>query len=98
MANSNGSTVSKTAPPGIVALSKWIKDVGISRMTAYRWRKDKILVTHNLYGKQYLTRAAAAELQQRLIAGEFRKVVNTHSARVARETKATRAKKAVIHA
>ena len=98
MANLNGNTILKTVPSGIIALDKWIKDVGISRMTAYRWRERGILKTHNLYGRQYITSAHVAELQRRLQAGEFHKTVNIEPARLAREAKARRGNKAVAHA
>ena len=40
---------------GGMRLSKWIKVVGISKMTAWRWRKDGKLKVVFRYGMAYVT-------------------------------------------
>lgn len=63
----------KGAPeiPAVVSLNRWLAQVGVTPLTAWRWRKRGWLKTVNIAGRQYLTQAAVAEFQQRAVAGEF---------------------------
>jgi len=72
---------------GAMALSKWLKLVGVSKMTAWRWEKKGYLKTENLCGRRYVTSAAIAEFERRLKAGHF-----------AKEIKPKRGRKAGVHA
>ncbi len=64
-------TESVEAP--IVSLQKFCRSVGISPVTAWRYRRAKMLRTINIAGRQYVTREAIAEFMQRAEAGEFAK-------------------------
>ena len=55
----------------VTSLSKWLKQVGVTSCTAWRWRKKGWLKTINIAGRQYLTQEAIDEFQQRAKAGEF---------------------------
>jgi hypothetical protein len=70
---------SKTYPiPGaaVVSLSRWLKQVGVTTCTAWRWRKRGWLKTIKIAGRQYLTQEAIDEFHQRASAGEFSQVNN----------------------
>jgi hypothetical protein len=56
---------------GIVALKKFSRDVGISAVTAWRWRKQGWLQTVTIAGRPYLTVEGLADFQRRAEAGEF---------------------------
>jgi hypothetical protein len=57
----------------IFSLAKFTRDVGISKTTAWRWRRAGWLKTVNIAGKHYLTRDGLAEFLRRAEAGEFAK-------------------------
>ena len=55
----------------VVALSRWLEQVGVTPCTAWRWRKRGWLTTINIAGRQYLTQAAIDDFNRRAAAGEF---------------------------
>lgn len=55
----------------IVSLTRWCQAVGVSQITAWRFRKRGWLKTINIAGRVYLTGAAAREFARRAEAGEF---------------------------
>ncbi len=55
----------------VVSLSKWLAEVGVTPITAWRWRRKGWLKTVNIAGRQYLTASAIAEFHRRAVAGEF---------------------------
>jgi hypothetical protein len=57
----------------VIALNRWLEQVGVTPITAWRWRKRGWLKTVNIAGRQYLTQAAIDEFQRRAVAGEFSK-------------------------
>jgi predicted site-specific integrase-resolvase len=57
--------------PLVISLSKWLKQIGVTHCTAWRWRKKGWLKTINISGRQYLTQEAIAEFNQRAASGEF---------------------------
>lgn len=57
--------------PTVRALDKFTADLGVSATTVWKWRKQGILKTHNLHGKQFISAAEAERFVQRLEAGEF---------------------------
>jgi predicted site-specific integrase-resolvase len=59
------------AAGAVVSLSKWLAEVGITPITAWRWRKKGWLKTVNIAGRQYLTQEAIDEFRRRAVAGEF---------------------------
>ena len=56
-------------PP--ISLSKFIKQMGITTITAWRWRRDGKLRTINICGRQYVRAEELAEFNRRAEAGEF---------------------------
>lgn len=61
------------AKPGVVALSKWLREVGVTACTAWRWRKSGMLSTVNIAGRVYLTQSAIQDFTRRAESGEFSK-------------------------
>jgi predicted site-specific integrase-resolvase len=74
----NGSTSitqnTITDGPAVIALSRWVAQVGVTPLTAWRWRKRGWLKTVNIAGRQYLTQEAIDEFHRRAVAGEFAQV------------------------
>ena len=68
--NTSPST-STSSGATVVSLSKWLEQVGVTPITAWRWRKKGWLRTVNIAGRQYLTREAIDEFHRRVVAGEF---------------------------
>ena len=63
----------------VISLSKWLEQVGVSAITAWRWRKRGWLKTINITGRPYLTQDAIDEFQRRAAMGEFSKPHKTPS-------------------
>ena len=57
--------------PGLIALNKWTRAVGVKPVTAWRWRKRGWLRTVNICGRPYVTAEECAEFNRRAAAGEF---------------------------
>lgn len=58
----------------MVSLSWWIEQMGVSAITAWRWRKKGWLRVTNICGRLYLSAAAIAEFNERAERGEFAQV------------------------
>jgi hypothetical protein len=56
---------------GIIALSRWCEHIGLSSITAWRFRKRGWLKTINIAGRVYVTESAAQEFARRAEGGEF---------------------------
>ena len=54
-----------------MALDKWVEMVGITGVTAWRWRKRGIIRTTNIAGRQYVLPDDHAEFLRRAAAGDF---------------------------
>jgi len=67
------ATTSNSSPitSSVISLSKWLERVGVTPITAWRWRKKGWLKTVNIAGRQYLTQEAIDEFHRRVVAGEF---------------------------
>jgi len=57
--------------PAVIALNRWLVQVGVTQITAWRWRRRGWLKTVNIAGRQYLTQEAIEEFHRRAVAGEF---------------------------
>ena len=60
-----------TSFPTVRALDQFTADLGVSATTVWKWRKQGILKTHNLHGKNFISAAEAERFIQRLESGEF---------------------------
>lgn len=67
----NTTTFAPLTGRPILRLSAFTKQAGISRTTAWRWRRNGWLVTVNIAGKPYLTDKSLGEFLRRAEAGEF---------------------------
>lgn len=56
-------------PP--ISVSLFSEKSGLSEVTIWRYRKKGWLKTHNIAGRQYISRAEVAEFNRRMKAGEF---------------------------
>ena len=54
-----------------VSLVKFRNEMGISDVTAWRWRKNGILATVNIGGRQYVSHEEIKRFSERAEAGEF---------------------------
>jgi predicted site-specific integrase-resolvase len=60
-----------------ISLDAFIQRVGITDVTAWRWRRDGKLKTSNIAGRVYIMPEDAREFTRRVKAGEF---AQTHKA------------------
>jgi predicted site-specific integrase-resolvase len=58
----------------VISLNKWLADVGVTPITAWRWRKKGWLRTVNIAGRQYVTQEAIEDFHRRAAAGEFAQI------------------------
>ncbi len=58
----------------VVSLNRWLAQVGVTQITAWRWRKKGWLHTVNIAGRQHLTQEGIDEFHRRAVAGEFAQV------------------------
>lgn len=56
-----------------IALDLFIERIGITDTTAWRWRRDGVLKTENIYGRLYISAKELREFNRRVEAGEFAK-------------------------
>ena len=61
----------------LVPFYSWLETLDKTRTTGWRWRKNGIIATVNVFGKLYVTREERERFQQRAIAGEFHKEIVT---------------------
>jgi hypothetical protein len=65
--------VNSIHPPAVISLNRWLAQVGVTPLTAWRWRKRGWLKTVNIAGRVYLAQEAIDEFHRRAVAGEFAK-------------------------
>jgi predicted site-specific integrase-resolvase len=58
----------------VISLNRWLEQVGVTPITAWRWRRRGWLATVNIAGRQYLTQEAIDDFHRRAVAGEFAQV------------------------
>ena len=56
---------------GMRSLDAWLKEIGVTACTGWRWRRRGWLQTVNICGRVYVTAEAAAEFVERAKRGEF---------------------------
>lgn len=67
------STKQTKSRGGLVALSAWRRDIGVSSTTTWRWTRDGLIHPINIAGRPYVTDEDIAQFQARAVAGEFSK-------------------------
>jgi len=63
----------------LVSFDGWINSLDKTRTTGWRWRRDGVIQTVNVFGKLYITREEIARFEARAISGEFHKAAITPS-------------------
>ena len=53
----------------------WLDSIDKTRTTGWRWRKEGLIQTINIFGKLYITTDEIARFESRAIAGEFHKEI-----------------------
>lgn len=91
MRKSKTTETQSSAAPGIIALSAWLKGLGRSDTTGWRWAQAGFIHPINICGRPYLTAEDIAQFQARAKAGEFAKA-NSGAARRSAEQRAVRQK------
>ena len=56
-----------------ICLDAFIQKIGITDTTAWRWRRDGLLKTQNIYGRVYIAADDLREFNRRMKAGDFAK-------------------------
>lgn len=56
---------------GMLSLDAWLKEVGVTACTGWRWRKRGWLHTVNICGRVYVTQEAIGQFVARAKRGEF---------------------------
>ena len=75
-------TASKETPLGnLFSFDAWLEGIDKTRTTGWRWRKEGIVSTINIFGKLYITRAEIERFEQKAMSGGFHKEVISPSAR-----------------
>jgi len=71
-------TIQSTQAVGnIVSFDAWLNSINRTRCTGWRWRKNGLISTQNIFGKIYITRDEIARFETRALSGEFHKQAAT---------------------
>ena len=71
------------APNGVASTSRlqpfdrWLRDIGKSRATGWRWRKQGVVTTHNVFGRLYVTRDEIDRFELAALGGELARKITT---------------------
>lgn len=57
----------------LFAQDRFAEEIGVTRETLWRWRRDGLLKTININGRHYVTAEEAADFKRRALAGQFAK-------------------------
>jgi predicted site-specific integrase-resolvase len=55
----------------MIALEKWLEEIGRTPTTAWRWRRKGFLHVINICGRLYVSREEVARFMTRAASGEF---------------------------
>lgn len=72
-------------PGALKPLSRWAEENGVTRATCWRWRRDGLINTIDIYGRQYITREEEERFFRRAVSGEFHRNPRTPRAVRSRE-------------
>jgi hypothetical protein len=81
----------QTEGKGVVAFQKWRRDTGISRSTAWRWRRNGWLTTFDINGRLFVDLGEVARFVAIAKSGRFAKRLNTPVRKAQRQEKPTAA-------
>jgi hypothetical protein len=59
----------------------WIRSLGKTRVTGYRYRKRGLIRTVNIFGRHYITQDEIARFEERAIRGDFAQEAKTPKSR-----------------
>ena len=68
-------------PSNLFPFDDYIKGRGLTRYTGWRYRKQGLLKTVNIFGRLYIERDEVARFEARAIAGDFHKEAKTPARR-----------------
>ena len=57
----------------MVSFDAWLNSLNRTRCTGWRWRKNGLVSTHNVFGKLYITRDEIARFEKCALSGKFHK-------------------------
>ena len=67
----------------LVPFYSYLESIGKTRCTGWRYRKDGLFKTVNIFGKLYITHEEIARFERRALSGEFSKKAVTPTRRAA---------------
>ena len=70
---------SKATPHGnLHSFDAWLEGMDKTRTTGWRWRKEGIVSTINIFGKLYITSEEIERFEQKAMSGGFHKEATPH--------------------
>lgn len=92
MKDSETKVVPIGGPRPPLALSKFLEEMNVTAVTAWRWRKQGKLKVVNISGRLYVPQTAIEDFNRRAEAGDFAKdhITPTRPAKPSRTKKAAR--------
>jgi hypothetical protein len=61
----------------LIPFDRWLRDLGKSRATGWRWRRDGVVTTHNVFGRHYVTLDEIGRFERAALSGEFARAIAT---------------------
>ena len=74
-------TQSNKPAGNLVPFDGWLHEMGKTRITGFRYRRQGLISVINIFGRLYVTREEIAAFERRAIAGEFHKDSKTPARR-----------------
>jgi hypothetical protein len=60
-----------SATSRLIPFDRWLRDIGKSRATGWRWRCNGVVSTCNVFGRRYITREEIARFERAALDGEL---------------------------
>jgi hypothetical protein len=76
------TTANQIDQPPLISYGRWLTELGVAKVTGWRWRRKGWIKPVNICGKLYLTSEDRAQFKQRAMAGEFAQESKTPSREV----------------